>query len=269
MARDTIPPIGLGTFQNTDPDECETAVRTALDVGYRHVDTAEYYENEEAVGKGIAASSVPREEMFLATKVFREHNAHDEVLEHARGCLDRLGVESVDLFYVHWPLGDYDHEGTLAAFDQLYDEGLIRNVGLSNFRVDQLDEALDHLDVPLFAHQVEMHPMLPQRELVAYAQEHDHYLVAYSPIAKGDVASVPELQAVAEKHDATPHQVSLAWLIDQENVVAIPKATSEAHIRENLGALDIDLDDEDRERIDSIDRQERKVDFPAAPWNQV
>lgn len=267
MPTESLPDIGLGTYRNTDPDECAHAVAYALERGYRHVDTAEGYDNEAYVGEGIDAAPVDREDVFLATKVSPDNLAGDDVLDHARASRDRLGVDVVDLLYVHWPLGAYDHAETLAAFERLREEGVIRHVGLSNFTPDLLEAALSHLDVPLFAHQVEMHPLLPQETLHEYAVARDHYLVAYAPIARGAVDDVPELRAVAEKHDATPAQVSLAWLADKENVVAIPKAASEAHIRENLAATELSLDDEDVRRIESIDRTRRVVDFEAAPWN--
>lgn len=265
MSSPQIPSLGLGTYENTDPDTCRESVRTALDTGYRHVDTAEGYDNETAVGAGIAAADVDREDVFLATKVSPENLAYEDVLDHVAASRDRLGVETIDLLYVHWPLDAYDPERTLAAFDDLYDEGVVRAIGLSNFLPEQLDEALEHLSAPLAAHQVECHPLLHQDELLAHARAHDYRLVAYSPLAKGDVTEIPGLVEIAEAHDATPAQIALAWLLARDAVV-IPKASSEAHIRENLGALDLTLSAAEIERIDAIDRTERKVDFEGAPW---
>lgn len=263
-----IPPIGFGTYKLEDETECIESVKTALDVGYRHIDTAQVYENEAYVGEGIAESNVDREDIFLATKVGTKNLSYDDVLATTAESLDKLGVDVVDLLYIHWPINAYDAEETLAAFDQLSDDGKIRHVGVSNFLPAQLAEAREVLEAPLFAHQVEMHPLLQQRELHREAVEHDEYLIAYSPLARNEVADVSELRAVAEKHDATPAQISLAWLANLENVVPIPKASSEAHIRENLAAMSIELDDEDHERIRSIDREKRLVDFEEAPWNQ-
>lgn len=262
------PPLGLGTYRNTDYDQCAASVRTGLEVGYRHVDTAQSYGNEDAVGEGLARASVDREEVFVATKLSTENLAREDVLETARESAARLGVETVDLLYVHWPIRTYEPTETLPALDRLREEGLIRHVGLSNFEPDQLDEALEILDSPVYAHQVECHPMWPQERLRAYAAEHDHWLVAYSPVAKGQVADVPELVEIAEAHDATPFQVSLAWLRSKERVVPIPKATGEAHIRENYAALDLELTDEELSRIDSLDVRRRLVDFDEAPWNR-
>jgi 2,5-diketo-D-gluconate reductase B len=267
MAVEDLPALGIGTYENTDHEVCANSVETALNVGYRHVDTAEGYDNEAAVGEGIAAADADREDVFLATKVSPDNLAYDDVLDHARASIDRLGVETLDLLYVHWPIRAYDREATLAAFDELYDDGLIRNVGLSNFTPALLEAAIETLEAPLFAHQVECHPLFQQDELRAMAREHGHRLVAYTPLAKGDVTDVPELVDIAEKHDATPTQVSLSWLLSKESVSAIPKSATPEHIRENFGALEVTLDDADVARIDGIDREKRYVDFEEAPWN--
>jgi 2,5-diketo-D-gluconate reductase B len=261
--------LGLGTWQNTDPDECAESVRTALEMGYRNVDTAQGYDNEEYVGRGIADADVPREEVFLATKVTTSKLAHDDVLESTEESLSKLDTDYVDLLYVHWPSDTYDPEGTLTAFQRLYDEGKIRHVGVSNFEPHHLEEAREVLDAPIFANQVELHPYLQQAELREYAAEHDHHVVAYSPLARADVTDDDVIQDIAEKHDATPTQVSIAWVLQLENVVAIPKATSEEHIRDNWEAYDVDLDREDLDRIADLDRGERKVDPDDAPWDET
>ncbi|WP_290812076.1 aldo/keto reductase [Halovivax sp.] len=267
MTVQELPPIGLGTY-GVEPARCTAAVATALQLGYRHVDTAEMYENEAAVGDALAASSVDREDVFVATKVHSTHLSYDDVLAAVERSRRRLGVDAVDCCYVHWPIRTYDAAETLAAFDELSDRGTIRRVGLSNFTPELLADALDHLEAPLFAHQVECHPLLPQNELRRLAREHDHSLVAYSPLAKGTATEVPELVEVADRRGATPAQVSLAWLLSKENVVAIPKSTSRTHLRENLAAADLDLDERDLALIDGIERRERQVDVPEAPWNR-
>jgi 2,5-diketo-D-gluconate reductase B len=265
-----LPPVGIGTWENTDPGACANAVTTALEMGYRHVDTAEAYGNEEHVGDGIARANVDREDVFLATKVHYESTgvAYDDVVETAQGSLDRLGVEYLDLLYVHWPLGDYDPEETLSAFDDLVAEGVTRHVGISNFEPRQVETAIDVLDEPLFANQVEMHPLLQQEELVAHAQANDYQIVAYSPLARGDVFDVPEIQDVAAKHGVSEAQVSLTWLRSKEKVVAIPKATTEDHIADNWASQDLRLDEEDLTAIDGIERKDRHVEYDDAPWNR-
>jgi len=261
-----IPDLGIGTYDTTS-EVCTTSVETALNIGYRHVDTAEMYENEAAVGEALTSASVGRDDVFVATKIHSRNLGYDDVLEHARASCGRLGVDVLDLLYVHWPIRSYDPEETLSAFDELYDRGVIRHLGLSNFTRELLDEARRHLDAPISAHEVECHPLLQQEELREYAQKHDHHLVAYSPLAKGKVTEVPELVDIADKHGATAAQVSLAWLLSKENVVVIPKSTSEAHIRENYEAQHLTLDEGDIARIDAIDRTARQVDFDGAPWN--
>ncbi|WP_338739835.1 aldo/keto reductase [Haloplanus salilacus] len=263
-----LPELGLGTYRLTDPDDCATAVETALGTGYRHVDTAEYYGNEAAVGEGIASSPVDRDDVFLATKVWRDRLGRDAFPESARERVDALGVDAVDLLYVHWPLGTYDPDETLPALLEARERGLTRHVGLSNFTPPLLDEAIDRLGEPPAAHQVEMHPLCQQDDLRAHARRHDYPLVAYAPIARNAVADVPEIREVAEKHDATPAQVSLAWALNKESVAVIPKSGTPEHIRENYRAMELDLDDEDVARIDGITREERVVDPGDAPWNR-
>ncbi|AZH26802.1 aldo/keto reductase [Haloplanus aerogenes] len=260
-----LPRLGFGTYRLTDPDRCRTAVETALETGYRHVDTAEYYENEASVGAGIAESDVPREDVVVASKVWRDRLGYDAFLESARERVDLLGVETLDLLYVHWPMDTYDPEETLPALVAAREQGLTRHVGLSNFTPEGMDEAIDHLGEPPAAHQVELHPLLQQDDLRAHADRHGYQLVAYAPIARNAVADVPEIRQVAEKHDATPAQVSLAWVVEK-GVVPIPKSGTPAHVRENYGALDLDLDDADVAKIDGIEREKRVVDFPNAPW---
>jgi 2,5-diketo-D-gluconate reductase B len=265
LTDDGMPMLGLGTWQNTDPEQCAESVRTALEMGYRHVDTAQIYDNEAAVGDGIAAADVDREDVFLATKVWIDDLAADDVLATARESLDRLGVGYVDLLYVHWPAREYDPEETLPAFDELHDDGRVRHVGVSNFQPAQLDRARDVLDAPVFANQVELHPLLPQAELRAHCAEADVEVVGYSPLARGDVFDHPGVRAVADDRDASPAQVALAWA-RAKDVTAIPKATGEAHIRDNWRSLSLDLTDEEVARIDDVETGDRKVDPDFAPW---
>ncbi|WP_323192052.1 aldo/keto reductase [Halostella sp. PRR32] len=265
MTADGMPRVGVGTY-DLEPSTCADAVETALDIGYRHVDTAEMYGNESAVGRGLRTAEVERSDVFLASKIHSKNLAFDDVIDHAQESCKRLGVESLDLLYVHWPIRAYDPESTLAAFDELYDRDVIDAVGVSNFTPSLLAEALDRLETPLFAHQVECHPLLQQDRLRRRAREDGHYLVAYSPLAKGAVTEVPELVEIAEKHGATPAQISLAWLLSKENVAVIPRSSSESHLRENHEARRIELDSADVARIDAINRTRRQVDFDGAPW---
>lgn len=265
---ETIPKLGLGTWENTDPEACADSVQYALELGYQHIDTAQAYGNEEYVGEGIARADVDREAFFLATKVHDEFSGlgYDRFYEAAENRLDALGVDALDLLYVHWPIGRYDAEATLPELDRAVDDGITEYAGVSNFTIELLDEAIETLENPLFAHQAECHPYLQQAHLIEHAQEHDYYFVAYSPLARGDVLTDDVLTDIADKHDASAAQVSLAWLMGKENVVAIPKATGEAHIRDNWAARDLELDDEDIDRIESIEREKRYVERDNAPW---
>jgi len=259
-----MPTIGLGTALNTDPETCKESVRMALEMGYRMIDTAQMYGNEGYVGGGIRRADVSREEVFLATKIGPENNRYDDVHETARESFDRLGVEYADILYLHWPTKSYDPQETLRAFDELYDDGLIEHVGLSNFTTELIDEAGDALGTPIYAHQAEMHPLLQQEDLLAHAQEHDYYLVAYSPLAKGAIFDDPDFVDIADQCDLNPAQLSLAWLSSKENVVVIPKSETETHLRENLEAVSIELDNEIVSRIDALDKGQRIIDIDDA-----
>ncbi|WP_123537375.1 aldo/keto reductase [Halosimplex salinum] len=265
---DGMPRFGLGTWQNENPEQCVASVSTALEMGYRHVDTAQIYGNEDAVGDGIAAADVPREEVFLATKVWIDHLDRDGVVETTEESVAKLGVDRLDMLYVHWPSRTYEAAETLPALEELKERGLVDRIGVSNFEPHHLDEARDVLDEPPFANQVEMHPLLQQTELREYVEGTDIELVAYSPLARGGVFDVPELSDIAEKHGVSEAQVSLAWL-REKGVTAIPKATSEAHIRDNWESLALELDDEDVSTIDAIDRTERQINpgFGPAAWD--
>lgn len=271
MAPPSVPKPGFGTMQLTDSDDGAEAVARAIDEGYRHLDTAQKYQNEELVGDGIARTDVPRENLFVATKIKETNLAYDDVLKTAERSLDRLGLETVDLLYIHWPaVSDesdrYNPQETLPAFNELLDNGSVRHVGVANFSIELIEETQKYLDAPVLANQVEMHPLLQQDELVNYVQDNDMYLVAYCPMMRGSIDEVPELVKIAEKYDATPGQVSLAWLMSKDNVVPIPRSSG-PHISENYRATKFDLDEEDIERIESIERERRVVDPKKGPWN--
>ena len=265
---DGMPVLGLGTWENDDHDQCAESVRTALEMGYRHIDTAQIYRNEQAVGRGLAAADVPREEVFLATKIWISKLGADDVIQSTEASLDRLGTDYVDLLYVHWPAREYEPSETLPALERLHERGLTRRLGVSNFEPNHVERARSVLDTPVFANQVEIHPFLPQDSLVTYAAETQLNLVAYSPLARGEVVSNPTLGAIAEKHGATAPQVALAWLRER-GITAIPKATSETHIRDNLRSLSLSLDETDHARIDAVNRQTRTVHpgFAPAAWD--
>ncbi|WP_226041981.1 aldo/keto reductase [Natrinema sp. DC36] len=264
--------LGVGTHYHASYDECRENVRQALRTGYRHIDTTvrrEAYHNESAVGDAVAAAEVDREDLFVATKVDPADLDARRIRISVEESLDRLGMEYVDILYPRWPTEEYEAAETLAAFGTLHEEGLVERIGVSNFTVDLLEEALEVSEKPIFANQVEMHPLFPQEELQAFCarDDIDVELVAYSPLARGAIEDVDEIREVAAKHGASPEQVSLAWL-REKGVSAVPRATSTAHLRENWLSLGVDLDDEDVATLDAIEERRRIVDPADAPWNR-
>lgn len=256
--------IGLGTWQNTEPEKCRNTVKNALNTGYRHIDTAQAYKNEDFVGAGIKASKIDREEVFLASKVWNNNLAKKDVISSTNKSIDRLGVDYIDLMYIHWPAELYDSETTLQGFQALKNRGLIKEIGVSNFTPELMEEAMEYADI--YANQVEMHPLLPQNKLKESCRELGVELVAYSPLARGEVFNVSEIQEIAEKHGVSEAQVSLAWIM-RKGATPIPKASTIAHIEDNFNAQELELDGEDIEKIDSIKTRDRKVDPDFGPWS--
>ncbi|WP_367176568.1 aldo/keto reductase [Haloarcula rubripromontorii] len=246
-----LPPVGLGTMGIEDA----AVVRTAIDCGYRHLDTAQIYDNESTVGAGIAAAETDRADLTVATKLWIDALAATAVRPATEASLDRLGLDAVDLLYVHRPRGDYDPETTLPAVEALCEAGLTEHVGLSNFDSDQLAIARDHLDA-IAAHQVEFHPLFWRESLLAEAQKHGYPLVAYAPLAGGRVFEEPAIVDIADQHDTSPAAVSIAWVTSYETVVTIPKASSRPHLEANLAAADLELTDAEIARIEAIEREE-------------
>jgi 2,5-diketo-D-gluconate reductase B len=261
----TVPKLGFGTWEILGRD-CEEAVADALEIGYRHIDTAQAYENESEVGKGLAAGGVPRNELFLTTKLWRDQFAADRVRPSAEGSLERLQVEYVDLLLLHWPNADVPLEETLGALAELREAGLVRHYGVSNVPAGMLSEALQL--AAIFADQVEFHPFLGQQKLVDLAVEKDFMVTAYSPLARGRVPKDETLRAIGDAYGKTAGQVALRWLLDQPNVATIPKASSHERRVENFEVFDFELSDEDRAKIDALPKDERVIDPRWAPdWD--
>ena len=258
-----VPSLGFGTFQ-LEGDDCQRGVVHALDVGYRHIDTAQMYGNEERVGAAIGTSGVDRGDIFLTTKLDNDYHAPHDVRSSTEESLRKLGTDYVDLLLIHWPVGDTPLEDTLDAMLELREESKVRNVGVSNFTPELVGRAAAH--APVLANQVEYHPYLAQDELLRLAEINDFMVTAYSPLARGKLLDDQTVAEIAAEHDAHPAQVVLQWLVRQERVSAIPKATSPEHIESNFGALDIELTDTDVERITDLDSGQREIDPPFAPW---
>lgn len=248
-----IPQIGLGTYQ-MQGDTCTEAVRYALDHGYRHVDTAEFYDNEAAIGDAIE----DRDSIFLTSKVWRTNLHHDDVIDACNASLNRLDTEHLDLYLIHWPNESIPMEETFDALEELYEKGKIRAVGVSNFTITHLKEAMGSSDVPITMNQVEFHPFLYQEELLEFCHDHDIQLTAYAPIARNKVAENEQIQEIAERHGKTPAQVSLRWLL-QHGTIAIPKASTEAHIEQNMHVFDFELSDEEMRTLNALP-QERLIE---------
>lgn len=264
---------GYGTFEvaldRMGDDRYVEILRRALAMGYRHIDAAQAYDTEAHVARAIDRAAVDPDEVFVATKLHWQNLGYDDAIDTARASRDRLGVDTIDLLYVHVPTGTYDPDETLPALDTLVDDGVIDHIGLSNFLPGMLGTAINRLDHPVFAHQIEMHPLLRQSTLHATAVEDGHWVVAFSPFMKGLIGEIRELRSIAERHDTTPHQVSLAWLLEQSNVAVLSHSTTEAHMRSNLvGDLPL-LDREDLDVIEGIDREHRMWDGRIDPWNQA
>jgi 2,5-diketo-D-gluconate reductase B len=246
-----VPSLGLGTWQLSGV-ECVRAMERALALGYRHVDTAQMYANEDEVGRGTRNSGVDREEVFLVTKVRTSSFSHDAVIRSTRESLKKLQTEYVDLLLMHWPNPSVPLEETLGAMTELQEEGSVKHIGVSNFPPSMVEEATRHATV--FCNQVEYHPYRGQDELLKQARERDYLLTAYSPVAKGRVSRDAALKEIGQAHGKTPAQVALRWLIQQEKVAAIPKAASEDHLRSNFGIFDFELSQEEMERVCAMHR---------------
>ena len=262
-----MPTVALGVFE-VEPRETADAVADALSAGYRHIDTAAAYGNEKEVGEGLRASGVDRDEVWVTTKVWIDDFAPRRLRNSAESSLRRLGLDRVDLLLMHWPAPDPSvHGPALEELARLREEGLVREFGVSNFPAYMLSEVIE-MAPDVFADQVEYHAKLSQTKLLELAAEHDLLIEAYAPLggSASDMVDEPLLNDIAQSHGATPAQVALAWLAHQDRVVLLPRSTDHGRRRENLAALEIDLTDEDRSRIDELSEvRERAFDPSFAP----
>lgn len=260
----TLPKLGLGTYQ-MHGSACQSAVESALALGYRHIDTGQMYGNEAAVGAGIAASAVPRSEIFLTGKVCHALTTPDEARDLLDASLEHLQTDYLDLCLLHWPRAELDIPGVLEMLMQARNSGKTRRIGVANFTLPLLRHAVAEVGAPLFCNQVEYHVLLDQTPLLNWLRAHDMMLVAHVPLARGRLVDDPTLAAIAARYGATAAQVALKWLLDQDGVAAIPKAGRAASQRENLAALDLTLDEADRAAIAGLPKNLRVVDPPFAP----
>jgi 2,5-diketo-D-gluconate reductase A len=257
-----IPQLGFGVFQ-VPPDETQGAVELALEAGYRHFDTAAAYRNEKGVGAALAASGLPREDYFVTTKLWNSQQGHDSTLAAFEASLERLGLDHVDLYLIHWPVPT---EGlfveTWRAFEQIYREEAARTIGVSNFRVEDLVLLERETAVRPTVNQVELHPRLQQSRLRAWHAEHDIATEAWSPLAQGALLDAPAIVEVAEAHGKTPAQAILRWHLQLGNVV-IPKSVTPERIRENIDIFDFELSSDEMAAIGDLDGGSRIGPDPA------
>ena len=246
-----VPVLGLGTYRLTG-EACVRAVGRALSMGYRHLDTAQMYGNEAEVGRGIEDSGTEREEIFLTTKVWPSDFAHDRVKEKTRASLKKLRTEYVDLLLMHWPGDGVPLGETLGAMRELQQEGSLLHIGVSNFSPSLVEEAAEHAEI--LCNQVQYHPYRRQDALVDQARDMDYLLTAYTPLSRGGVQKDATLREIGDAHGKTATQAALRWLVQQDKVCAIPTATSEEHLRENLDVFDFELSAEEMDRIYSLGR---------------
>jgi 2,5-diketo-D-gluconate reductase B len=261
-----VPKLGFGTWELTG-QACAEGVRDALELGYRHVDTARAYGNEAEVRRGLEQAGVDRGAVFLTTKLSPDGLRAGQVREQLERSLRDLGTDYVDLLLIHWPDPGVPLAETLGAMSELREEGKARHLGVSNFPSGLVREALEL--APIVCDQVEYHPYLGQPELLALARERDLMLTAYSPLARGEVLRDPVLREIGEAHGKSPGQVVLRWLLDQPQVAAVPKASSHEHRVANLEVFDFELTDSERGRIAGLERGLRKIDPSWAPdWGR-
>jgi 2,5-diketo-D-gluconate reductase B len=259
--------LGFGTWQ-LDGDVCSRAVSTALDIGYRHIDTAQAYENEAQVGGAIAASGVARQELFLTTKLWTTNLEPNRVLSSLDESLNKLRTDYVDLLLIHWPSATVPLKETLDAMLQLVDAEKVNAIGVSNFPVKQMREAVETCKAPIACNQVEYHAMLTQDAVLDYARKHNIVITAYSPLGRGRLAKHPLIVELGSKYGKEAGQIALRWLLQQDGVAAIPKAASQKNAQLNFDIFDFELSAEDMKAISALGGNNRYVNPSFSPqWD--
>ncbi|MFC6722838.1 aldo/keto reductase [Halobium palmae] len=247
-----IPAIGIGTARFDSNNRCREAVETALRVGYRHIDTAQMYGTEGAVGEAVATANVNRKDLFITTKLDTGNRDYDSVINSTHESLEALQLETADLLLIHSPNDTVALEETIDAMNELQDQGAVDHIGVSNFSVGQLRDAIELSETPIVANQVEYHPYMDQSELLKACVNENVTLTAYSPLDVGGVLDDPTLKGIGDQYGKTSSQVSLRWLLQQEMVSTVPKSADEEHIRENFDVFDFELTDEEMGDIFAI-----------------
>lgn len=255
----SIPELGFGTWQTPNGDVAVSAVKKALEVGYRHIDTAQGYKNEDSVGQAIKESGIPREEIFLTTKLCNENHSYDLVLSSFEESLKKLQTDYIDLFLIHWPNPVKFRDNwqsanaeTWRAMEELYQAGKIKAIGVSNFLPHHFEELKKTATIFPMVNQIFLAPGELQKEVVSYCQEHNVLLEAYSPLGTGKIFDVPEMQELSDKYSKTIAQIAIRWSL-QHDFLPLPKSVTPSRIEENLAVFDFELSDEDMQRIDQLD----------------
>jgi Aldo/keto reductases, related to diketogulonate reductase len=254
----TIPQVGLGVWQTPD-DVAVEVVRTALGAGYRHVDTAAVYENERGVGEGLRSSDVPRDEVFITTKLWNADQGYDSTLRAYDESLKRLGLETIDLYLIHWPAPHRDlYLDTWRAFVRLKEEGRVRSIGVSNFEVEHLDRIIGETGIVPVLNQIELHPRFQQKALREAHKKRGIVTQAWSPLGQGTLLQDPVIATIAEKHHRSPAQIIIRWHIEN-GLIVIPKSVTPSRIVENFDVFGFHLDAEDLDRIAELDSPDGRV----------
>lgn len=250
-----MPYLGLGVYLSKDGEEVINAVKEALNQGYRHIDTAAIYENEEGVGEGIRQSNVPREDVFLVSKVWNTDQGYEATLKAFEASLNRLGTDYLDLYLIHWPKGDLSKD-TWRALERLYREKRVRAIGVSNFLKHHLEDLLGTAEIVPMVNQMEFHPYLVQQELMDFCSSHQIQYEAWSPLMQGNIFDLDIMKDMAAKYNKTIAQIVLRWDL-QKGVVTIPKSSKKERIKANSELFDFTLSDEDVKLLDSLDKGKR------------
>lgn len=262
-----VPALGFGTWQ-LERDICVRAVRLAIDIGYRHIDTAQIYENEAEVGTAIKETGVNRKELFVTTKLWTSNFAKANVASSMDESLEKLRMDYVDLLLIHWPSTEVPLVETLTAMQDLVARGKTRTIGVSNFPVGWMRESVEKCKAKIACNQIEYHALLSQGAVLDYARKHNIMVTAYSPLARGKLASNPVLVGIGKKHGKTAGQVALRWLIQQDGIAAIPKAASETNARLNFDIFDFELSNAEQAEIAKLGGSTRFVNPSFAPqWD--
>ncbi|RBP92415.1 diketogulonate reductase-like aldo/keto reductase [Cytobacillus firmus] len=250
-----MPQFGLGVYKVEEGQQVEDTVKNAINIGYRQIDTAAFYENEEGVGRAIKESGVPREELFITTKVWNTDQGYEQTLDAFDKSLKKLGLEYIDLYLIHWPVKEKYLE-TWRALEKLYRDGKVRAIGVSNFQIHHLKDIMENAAEKPAVNQVELHPLLSQEELRAFCDEHNIKVEAWSPIARGRVLENPAIKEIAEGHGKSSAQVILRWHL-QNSIIVIPKSVKEERLRENANIFDFELTEEEMSQMNTLNKDQR------------